>query len=109
MQKQLSIINYTENQQSNESGRVTLTRAAAFGIFSLGMQKKKVESKLTLVSTLKTKSGDIVLEYTSRIDNTKLTSGSMIKAGNNSLIKANKKFRISVIAHASERLEKIEI
>ena len=69
---------YTENQQSNESGRVTLTRAAAFGVFALGMKKKKVDSKLELISTLKTKSGDIVLEYKSHIDNTRSTSGSII-------------------------------
>ena len=100
---------YTENQQSNESGRVTLTRAAAFGIFSLGMKKKKVDSKLELISTLKTKSGDIVLEYKSHIDNTKSTSGSIINTGNNLLIKANKKFRISVINHTHEKPEKIEI
>ena len=100
---------YTENQQSNESGRVTLTRAAAFGIFALGMKKKKVDSKLELISTLKTKSGDIVLEYKSHIDNTKSTSGSIINAADNSLIPANQKFRISVIAHTNEKSEKIEI
>ena len=95
---------YTENQQSNESGRVTLTRAAAFGVFALGMKKKKVDSKLELISTLKTKSGDIVLEYKSHIDNTKSTSGSIINTGNNLLIKANKKFRISVINHFTNPL-----
>ena len=73
------------------------------------MKKKKVDSKLELISTLKTKSGDIVLEYKSHIDNTKSTSGSIINTGNNLLIKANKKFRISVINHTHEKPEKIEI
>lgn len=93
---------FKEDTRTETSGRVTATRAVALGIFSLAAKKKTVESTLKLASTLKTKTGDIVIEYTSHIDNTNTSTGSIMKSSDDALVRANSKFRASVANHTGK-------
>lgn len=90
---------FNEDSHTEDSSRITATRMIAFGIFSLAAKKKSTKSDIKLVSTLKTKTGDIVVEYKSHIDNTKSTTGTMLKSADDSLVRSNSKFRISVLNH----------
>lgn len=96
-----SVLDFSFNEESHteNSSRITATRMVALGVFSLAAKKKSAESDLKLTSTLKTKTGDIVVEYKSHIDNTKSTTGTMIKSADDSLVRSNNKFRISVLNH----------
>lgn len=93
---------FEEQTQKEGSSRITATRMVALGIFSVAAKKKSVEVDMKLVSTLNTKSGDIVIEHQSHIDNVRSGAGSMVKAADDMLLNANKRFRMSVAGHTGE-------
>ena len=99
-----SVVEFSFDEDSNtdNSSRITATRMVALGVFSLAAKKKSTEQDLKLISTLKTKTGDIVIEYKSHIDNTRSNMGSIVKSMNDRLINANNRFRISVLDHTGE-------